>query len=159
MQQQQQQLIEVIAAALSDNATKEQKQSGVQACRTIITALDCEPGQPLVLPGAPRPHALAGVSIDQVLELAIARLSVLAKDQERAEPSASGIKSANPDKTPTAQQPAVTPGLRVPLAKLPSVPGNARTAPSRAQAAPATARAVRKPRAEALARMMPNVKQ
>ncbi len=110
---QHQQLIEVIAAALSDNATKEQKQSGVQACRTIITALDCEPGQPLVLPGAPRPHVLAGVSIDQVLELAIARLSMLAKDREQVTQSPS-TKAAD-STAPSAPKAFIAPGLRVPM--------------------------------------------
>ncbi len=48
-----QELIDVIRAAVTTDATNEQKAAGVQACRTIAAALDIEPGKPIVLPGSP----------------------------------------------------------------------------------------------------------
>lgn len=122
-----QQLIEVIGAAIATDATSEQKASGAQACRTILTALDAEPGQPLVLPGMPRPHVLTGVSIDQVLDLVIARLSVIASDQDRvalpqtvSAPSPSVVTSVGNETQPNQPR-----GLRVPIA----TNGTLKTAP------------------------------
>ena len=106
-----QQLIDVIRAAIATDATNEQKAAGVQACRTITTALDTEPGKPLTLPGVATVPTTARVSIDQVLDLVIARLSMIATDRERTPALLE----------PTAEAPAVAPpaaprGLRVPLA-------------------------------------------
>ncbi|MGE0397226.1 MAG: hypothetical protein AB7T06_10940 [Kofleriaceae bacterium] len=123
-----QQLIDVIGAAIATDATNEQKAAGAQACRTILTALGTEPGQPLVLPGTPRPHVLTGVSIDQVLELAIAKLSVIATDREKG--AAEPAKPAATLSTATPTKALPSPGLRVPM-----VSSNALT-----QKRPATAR-------------------
>src|SRR5262245_55404222 len=79
-----QELIDVIRAAIAADATQQQKAAGVQACRTIVAALDTEPGKPIVLPGAPPRSPLAGISIDQVLELLVARLTVVADAREAA---------------------------------------------------------------------------
>jgi hypothetical protein len=79
-----QELISIISTATANGASAEQKAAGVQACRTIIAALDTEPGKPIVLLGAPPQSPLAGVSIDQVIELLIAKLSVIADARETA---------------------------------------------------------------------------
>jgi len=77
-------LIDAIRAAITQGATAEQKAIGAQACRAILTALDAEPGKPLVLPGAPKPHPLPDITIDQALELAIARLTMIANTRDTA---------------------------------------------------------------------------
>lgn len=77
-------LIDIIRAAVVADATTEQKAAGVQACRTIAAALDTEPGKPLVLPGTPAPIATSRVSVDQVLDLMIARLTTIANEREAA---------------------------------------------------------------------------
>lgn len=101
-------LIEAIRVAVADGATAEQKAAGVEACRTIATALGTEPGKPFTLPGTPQP-VTSRVSIDQILDLAIARLSVIASEQESKQP---------PARSPAALKPAVAApqGLRVPIA-------------------------------------------
>ena len=77
-----QELISAITAATASGASVEQKAAGVQACRTIIAALDTEPGKPLVPPFAQPQSPLAGISIDQVLDLAVARLTAIATARE-----------------------------------------------------------------------------
>ncbi|MCW5807685.1 MAG: hypothetical protein KIT31_35355 [Deltaproteobacteria bacterium] len=97
-------LIDVIRASVSSGATSEQKAAGAQACRTILAALASEPGKPIALPGIPAPSPQqARLSIDQVLDLAIARLSMIASEREAA-----------PQPQPVPQ------GLRVP--RMPAVP-------------------------------------
>jgi hypothetical protein len=120
-------LIEVIGAAIATDATKEQESAGVQACRTILAALDTEPGKAIVLPGTPQRHPLAGVSVDQILELMIARLTTIANAGEQ--PQASAVPAAKPT---TAALPPTIQGLRVPI-----VPGNAlKVAPRTQRPAP-----------------------
>ena len=107
-----QDLIEIIRAAITPNATAVQKAAGVQACRTIAVALDTEPGQPLILTHAPvRASPLAGVSLDQVLDLVIARLSAVAKEHEETQARAITEPAAS---APSAPSRAPT-GLRVPM--------------------------------------------
>lgn len=113
-----QELIDVIRAAIATDATKDQKAAGVQACRTIAAALDTEPGKPIVLAGAPPKPPLAGVSLDQVLDLLIGRLTSIAN-----------ARDAN-DKAPALAQPPDSvalpalsrTGLRVPTAARSPVP-------------------------------------
>ena len=76
------QLIDAIRAATTSGATSDQKATAVQACRAIIAALDTEPGKPIVLPGTPLQSPLAGISIDQVIELLIAKLTAVANARE-----------------------------------------------------------------------------
>ena len=73
-----QELIEVIRAAVTTGATNEQKAAGVQACRTIIAALDTEPGNLLVPPSLLATSLATRPTLDQMLDLAIARLSTIA---------------------------------------------------------------------------------
>lgn len=121
-----QQLIDVIITAIATDASTEQKAAGVQACRTIAAALDTEPGKPLTLPGLAAAQPRARLSLDQVLDLVIARLSVVATDRERTLALAE----------PTSAEPAVTPsaprGLQIPLAPTNATKLAARSAAPRA---------------------------
>jgi len=115
-----QELIEAIRVAVTDGATAEQKATGAQACQTILAALGAQPGKPIVLPGTPQPHPLSRLSMDQVLDLAIARLTQIAAARE-AEPAqhAPQVQAARP-----APQ-----GPRIPIVPRvsPTAPGGART--------------------------------
>lgn len=102
------QLIDAIRAATTNGATTEQKATAVQACRAIIAALDTEPGKPIVLPGTAPKSPLAGISIDQVIELLIAKLTAVADAGEKA----------------TALPPAPT-GFRVPTVAPPRLAARA----------------------------------
>jgi hypothetical protein len=69
-----------IRAALASDATPEARAAGATACRTILLALDAA-GPPPAAPPALNPAAIAsaltalrGVSPDQLLDLAIAKL-------------------------------------------------------------------------------------
>lgn len=102
-----QELIEVIRAAVTTGATNEQKAAGVQACRTIIAALDTEPGKPLVPPSLLATSLATRPTLDQMLDLAIARLTTIASTRDAATaPPATQRVSAVPRQLPT--------GLRVP---------------------------------------------
>jgi hypothetical protein len=105
-----QELIDVITAAIATDASSEQKTAGVQACRTIATALDTEPGKPLTLPNSVSAPPTSRISLDQVLDLVIARLNVVATERERTHVPAD----------PTAMPPPVSQspprGLQIPLA-------------------------------------------
>src|SRR4051794_5836900 len=103
--------IESIKNALASGASEEARVAGVQACRTILIALETPAGQPLapstaggtlaIEPTSPLHTAVAalrGLPPEQLLDLAIARL-----------------KAALP---PGAEAPQVRP-LNVPLVALP----------------------------------------
>lgn len=68
------QLLEAIRVAIAPDATAEQKVAGAHACRTVLAALDAEPGKAIAMPGAPSASPLAGLQLDQALDLIIARL-------------------------------------------------------------------------------------
>lgn len=115
-----QELIETIRAAVASGASKEQKAAGAAACRTIFAALDTEPGTPFAIPGAPV-QAMPRVSIDQVLDLMIARLTTIASEREAkpalaapgaTEPATSALAAA----PPTTSTPPESRGLRIPMA-------------------------------------------
>lgn len=143
-----QELIDVIRVSIAADATTDQKAAGVQACRTIATALDTEPGKPLTLPSVARAPTGARLSVDQVLDLVIARLSMLATDRERV-PAAEPSTADAPVDVKKVQAPR---GLRLPLApsaglEVPRRPPGPRGASPRVAARPAPARraATRKP--------------
>jgi len=94
-------LIEAIRAAIAQGATAEQKAIGAQACHTILTALGAEPGKLLVLPGVPKPHPLSGITVDQALDLVIARLTMVAEARDKP--------TANATTMPTAKAATPTP--------------------------------------------------
>jgi hypothetical protein len=137
-------LIEAIRLAVADGATTDQKAAGVLACRTIATALDTEPGKPFTLPGTPIP-VTSRVSIDQVLDLAIARLSVIAKESETQQPPT--------PLQPTAPQSRLgaSRGLQIPMAAtssaLRAVPRPAPSRPIQPNTRPANTRPATKPAA------------
>lgn len=92
-----QELLEMIRQAVAKDATAQAKVAGAQACRTILTALEAEPGKPMALPGTPAPNPLVGMDINQALDLLIARLSAaLPPDDGTASqnrrPGASGMR-------------------------------------------------------------------
>ena len=123
-----QELIDVIRAAVSADATNEQKAAGVQACRTIAAALDVEPGKPMALPGTPSASLPAArLSIDQVLDLVIARLTMIANEHDK-----------NP--LPALQRPN---GLRIPVvpAAVPRAASRPVAKPTSRSKAPSTRKA------------------
>jgi hypothetical protein len=92
-------LIEKIRAAANADATDEARTAGADACRALLIALDAKPGEPMASPvpsgeasivpvplapttQLPTPHAAAqaivsalrGMTPDQLLDVAIARL-------------------------------------------------------------------------------------
>jgi hypothetical protein len=79
-----QEMIDTIRGAVTEGATAEQKAAGALACRTILAALEAEPGKAIAVAGAPTPGPLAGISADQALDLLIARLSAIAEKQPSA---------------------------------------------------------------------------
>jgi len=74
-------LLESIRIAVIADATPEARAAGASACRTILTALDATPGQPMaaaaVVDTSPIASALGmlrSVPPEQLLDLAIAKL-------------------------------------------------------------------------------------
>lgn len=76
-------LIDAIQAAIADGASDDARAAGATACRTLLSALEAKEGEPLA-PPIPVPAAppdidalvagLKGVPVDQLLDLAIAKL-------------------------------------------------------------------------------------
>ena len=74
-------LVEAIRTALAPEATPEARGAGAGACRTILAALEAKPGEPLG-PAVPAPTtpaaaivtAIRGMPVEQLLDLAIARV-------------------------------------------------------------------------------------
>jgi len=97
-------LIEVIRSATALDATAEARAAGAQACRTILASLEPQPepapvveqappvvGDPGIAQLAELAGALRGVPIDQLLDLAIAKLrNAVPKDMPL--PSAEGVR-------------------------------------------------------------------
>jgi len=76
-------LIDAIVAAVAEGASEEARAAGAQACRTLLVALEAKQGEPLAppvpVPAAPPDIAaliagMKGVPVDQLLDLAIAKL-------------------------------------------------------------------------------------
>jgi len=88
------QLLEAIRAATSPDATDEVKASGATACRTLLTALEAKAGEalaapvPLPITSTPDVGALVAgirdVPVDQLLDLAIAKLRTMVPPAEAA---------------------------------------------------------------------------
>lgn len=73
--------IEAIRAAAASDATEEVRAAGAQACRMILQVLDAKAGEPLTSavaapqsPVASMVATMRGMPIDQLLEIAIAKL-------------------------------------------------------------------------------------
>jgi len=118
-----QDLLEAIRVATTDGATAEQKATGAQACQTILAALGAQPGKPIVLPGVPKPNPLSGLSVDQALELVIARLRAVADARDKQPAPAAQA-------TPAAAASTAPRGPRIPIVppRPPTAPGGARAA-------------------------------
>ena len=80
------QLLEAIRYATATDATDEVRAAGVFACRTLLTALEAKPGESLAppvtatVPDSPIAAVVAGlrgVPVDQLLDLAIAKLRTM----------------------------------------------------------------------------------
>jgi hypothetical protein len=74
--------LETVRAAFVDGASLDARRAGATACRTLAAILDAQPGQPLAASPPSTAHALASLlpqlgdaNIDQLLELAIAKLT------------------------------------------------------------------------------------
>ena len=75
-------LLEAIRAATAPDANSEARAAGIAACRTILVALEAQPGEPIAATVVPQTAtqvasavaALRGVPVDQLLDLAIAKL-------------------------------------------------------------------------------------
>ena len=92
------------------------------ACRAILTALDAEPGKPLTMAGVVTPAAtpiaslaqsVSRMSVDQMLDLMIARLTMIANAREASPPTQS-VAGALPPMA--SKNPDGSRGLRVPVA-------------------------------------------
>jgi hypothetical protein len=66
-------LLDCIRIAVTEGATPEQKQAGAAACCAAYAALSPPPGVPMSVPHAAR----AGANVDQVLDVAIAKLRAM----------------------------------------------------------------------------------
>lgn len=122
-----QELIETIRTAVATGANTDQKAAGATACRTILTALDTEPGKPLtaILPPSVAPsgsplQGLSKLSLDQMLDLMIARLTTIANTRETSQPTPVVQRLPAGAKLEQASR-----GLRVPA----SLPKSVRVAP------------------------------
>lgn len=133
-----QELITCISAAVAAGATTEQKAAGVTACRTILAALDTAPGATFAMPGVASTAPGPRISVDQVLDLMIARLTTIASEQDRRAQEAPQVL---PAPSPPLAAPAPAQGLAVAARGL-RVPNAARVsiaAPRKpAQTKPAT---------------------
>lgn len=76
-------LLESIRAAIDPDASEQARAAGAHACRTILTALEAKPGEPMPASAsdaspatqiAQMLGALKGVPAEQLLDLAITRL-------------------------------------------------------------------------------------
>lgn len=108
-------LIESIRVAVSEGATAEHKAIGAVACRTLLAALDTVPGKALAMPNAAPTQAGPRVSVDQVLDLMIARLTSIASEHDRKSFEQPALPGLPPPKPSTPAAPEVARGLRVPV--------------------------------------------
>jgi hypothetical protein len=106
-----QKLLEAIRAATAEEATADEKGAGVEACRTILTALEAEAGKPLAIAGAPPSNPLAGIDLTQALDFLIERLRQSMPSDEsgagrsrRSAPSGLRIALVRPPGAPTRRR-------------------------------------------------------
>jgi len=84
-------MIETIKLAVADGATGEAKKAGADACRTILAALDAEPGVALAVT-TPAASPLAGIDPTQLLDLVIAKLQTVVGDEPTTAKPAGGYR-------------------------------------------------------------------
>lgn len=86
-------LLDAIRAAITDGATDDTRRAGAVACRAILAALDTAPN-PSLAPPAPTINAnlisaLGRMDLNQLLDVAIARLRALNASNSNAPPTPS----------------------------------------------------------------------
>ena len=84
-------LLDSIRAAITDGANDDAKRAGASACRAILAALEAAPGTP---PAGTTPAlnviaTLGRMDLNQLLDVAIARLRVLNASNNNAPPTPS----------------------------------------------------------------------
>jgi hypothetical protein len=79
-------LLDCIRIAITEGATPEQKQAGAAACCALYASLSPPPGVPLSIP-----HVQPRVNLDQVLDLAIAKLRTMLPADAAAQISTTSI--------------------------------------------------------------------
>ena len=84
-------VIDAIRAAVVPDATPETRAAGVTACRAVLAALEGTPGQPHALPVPTNTiasviGALRGVPLEQLLDVAIARVRAALPADVNVEP-------------------------------------------------------------------------
>ena len=93
-------LLDAIRAGVASDATDDARSAAAAACRTILSALEAQAGEPLATPTAAAPDAmtiataigaLRNVPPEQLLDLAIARLRA-ALPPETAVPAVQPVK-------------------------------------------------------------------
>jgi hypothetical protein len=90
-------IIQSIQAALAADATPEARSAGVAACRAVLGALEARPGvpmesaQPSSSPVAAIVASLRGVPVEQLLDLAIARLRSALPAGSEVAPATKGL--------------------------------------------------------------------
>ncbi len=84
-------LLDSIRAAITDGATDDTKRAGASACRAILAALEATPGAPLSgsTPALNVIATLGRMDLNQLLDVAIARLRVLNASNSNAPPTPS----------------------------------------------------------------------
>lgn len=81
-------LLDCIRIALAEGATPEQKQAGATACCAVYAALSPPPGVPVSVPHAPQ----ARLNIDQMLDLAIAKLRSMLPAEAAAQVTTASLR-------------------------------------------------------------------
>ncbi len=81
-------LLDCIRIALAEGATPEQKQAGATACCAVFAALSPPPGVPVSVPHGPQTR----LSIDQMLDLAIAKLRAMLPAEAAAQMTTTSLR-------------------------------------------------------------------
>lgn len=81
-------LLDCIRIALAEGATPEQKQAGATACCAVYAALSPPPGVPVSVPQAPQTR----LNIDQMLDLAIAKLRSMVPAEAAAQMTMTSLR-------------------------------------------------------------------
>jgi hypothetical protein len=103
------QLIETIRSALDPNADDNAKAAGASACRTVLAALETEPGKPLAPPMTPSSSMAMAVQQLRNAPPSLVLDALIAK-----------LKTYLPEEPATAH--AATSGLKIPFVPLPRAP-------------------------------------
>jgi hypothetical protein len=85
-------LLDSIRIAISEGASDEERRRGADACRALVESFGgAQPSEP-AQPAPPAANPFLGMTPDQILELAIARLRGVAKDGPTTAPAGIPIR-------------------------------------------------------------------